>query len=500
MNLRPQTGLVLLTFFVHGLTLQAQSAPDLVQTLGALAGTDSSDVTVSSEDSVKQSGEAKAPAVLKVESTPSDASVSLNFAHAGRTPLELRTLTAGSYRITIAREKYQTVAVNVDLREGKTVSVNARLRQLTGFLDVTTVPEDCLILLEGSRLSPGLNELTIGDYELRVRKFGYTDEVRRVTIRHRQTERLGLRLDRAAFGLSNEMQVRPRFNPENPGLLGRSQLRFEVSAFGTGRLSLRDQAGQIVASHGFDRFTTWEQSWAWNGRSDGADFVKDGVYRLELELIAEESGGVIRRSWTVTVDRSLLISYRSLPRGLSGTLLAADSAVLPPGGLQLASDFMAGLDPGWGRRTVASYPFGLAGRLGILDDLEGGLGVSARIKENTVPPDLAAGAALKFRLVALPAAAGWGAAVFAQGAYTNDPANDTQGLASGLRLGGALEGRLAWLHLSCSPSLEYAFEPAGLNLKMQVRPVGRQHSPAGAAGLQTGLSPAPGRGNACPGG
>jgi hypothetical protein len=161
------------------------------------------------------------------------------------------------------------------------------------------------------------------------------------------------------------------------------------------------------------------------------------------------------------------MAYRSLPAGLSGSLLSADSLILPQGGLQLSSELMAGVDPGWGRPSAASYPIGLTGRMGFAPGWEAGLGATARIKPTSDPPDLAVTAAVKHGLAVLPSGPGLGAALFLQGGYASADSVDAQGSATGLRLGGVLEGRWAWLHLALSPALEWVVLEALARLQLR---------------------------------
>ena len=213
---------------------------------------------------------------LEIESDPDGASVYLNNRLVGQTPLLLESLAAGRYQLRLELEGFYPHDAWIDYAGGHMV-FRTDLRRVTGFLQIDVEPPGAMIRVGDRDLPSGtVNELPVGDFAARVRVFGFEEHAAQVRIEANALTKLAVRLQPAAFRLEDLRASRAEFNPDNPGLLGRTRLRFRVFSFGAGRAAVLDSGGRAVWQKALGRFTTWEQAFDWNGRSAEGSPLPDG--------------------------------------------------------------------------------------------------------------------------------------------------------------------------------------------------------------------------------
>ena len=310
---------------------------------------------------------------LEIHSQPDDAEVYLDGRYKGLTPLLLGDIPKGRYLLSIQKEGYYPETTWIDFY-GDYLWFEAELRLITGFLRVETSPARAEILLGSQTLASGSTaEVPVGSYWLRVRAFAYKEYTARVEIREKALLSLEVRLEEAVFDLSELKASRERFNPRNPGALGRTEVSFRVSSAGSGWASVRHELGEEVYRRSFDSFTDWRQSFAWNGRDADGSPLADGGYTVRVEAvpdrIPEQGPGVWSQEVNVVLDSGLRLDFRSLWHGGSGLLYAPSAEVLPEGGSQFSTLILGHLETSGGE-TRFSAPWNLGLRLGLGSGLE----------------------------------------------------------------------------------------------------------------------------------
>ncbi len=68
---------------------------------------------------------------VEIESEPANADLYIDDQFQGQTPLQLKSIRAGSYRIRIAKEGYEPLAQELRLRKGETARLDVRLKELS---------------------------------------------------------------------------------------------------------------------------------------------------------------------------------------------------------------------------------------------------------------------------------------------------------------------------------------------------------------------------------
>mgnify|MGYP000459830009 CR=1 FL=1 len=277
---------------------------------------------------------------LLIKTVPPKADIYLNNIYRGETPLYLDDLETGSYSLSIRKEGYHTEERWIRIRKGEYTEIEVELRQITGYVHIKTTPTDSFINADSFELEQGLNELPVGEYLLKVRAFGYKEWRQRVAVHEDITSEVTVTLEKADFELKNIQTSRKRLNPENPGTLGRAKITFLVTAPGKGEAVIYNRESEIVFSYHFPDFTTWEQSFLWNGKDSSGKKLKDGVYTVLVRAGGYDTDVEKTLQTEITIDRSFVIRFRSIWSGNSGLLYAGSTEVLPKSSFQFSFLFM----------------------------------------------------------------------------------------------------------------------------------------------------------------
>ncbi|MCK4515430.1 MAG: PEGA domain-containing protein, partial [Spirochaetaceae bacterium] len=300
--------------------------------------------------------------VLSIRTEPDDASVWLDNAFLGSTPLSLDELDPGTYRLRIEKNGYYPVRRWIEIPENSTLALEIDLEQITGYLSVESQPQGADILVDGDAISAGFAELPVGSHRVRVRLFGYVEESFSVDVSENAVTRVRVELETAPFGLGRVSASRTRFNPANPGATGFVRLTFQVSAPGDGSFNVHDSRGTLIQTIHLAPFTTWDQTVEWPKDFHGSQ-PEDGLYSLELDLHGAD-GRSASSGITVEIDSSLVIRYRSFWHGAPGLLYAVAPQPLPPGNVQVSVQ-LAGIITELDYSSVARFPVKIGTRIGL---------------------------------------------------------------------------------------------------------------------------------------
>jgi hypothetical protein len=397
---------------------------------------------------------------LYVNSVPEGAKVFVDGVERGQTPLNLAALRNGEYSVRVSKDGYVERRFRVVIRTRSRIEVTVDLEKAKGelFLEIKKDPEapedlafDPAVYVDGTRVYDTILGLETGWRSVSVEAFGWEKRVETVYIGERELRRLELVLKAADFSVSGVTQKRKRFNPDNSGALGATELNFSVSAPGAGKLEVFDGSGALVFSKALGPFKTWHQDVSWNGKDPRGTELPDGAYTLRLSVWGDEAAPFVR-DYTAELDASIEIRPLSAFSATGGLFFSASPESLPGGSYQIESAILSGkplLEEAW-----KSLPLAITLRVSPLDRLElaGVFGVTARFGDDA---PLQGGASAKwnfFRPGEGPAGLGAAAAVSygwaGEGPYT----------AFGMGTGAGLLFPVS-LRLLQSPALDLLFSP-----------------------------------------
>ena len=107
---------------------------------------------------------------LTVKTNPAGAKVRIDGQSRGATPFELDELPSGNYHITLTKDLFQTIDLDIVIEDGKNLDLNPKLEARSGTLSITGKPDGAIITangkkignlpLKGYRIAEGMVELT----------------------------------------------------------------------------------------------------------------------------------------------------------------------------------------------------------------------------------------------------------------------------------------------------------------------------------------------------
>jgi len=138
----------------------------------------------------------RADGVLRVQTSPAGAGITLNGQYQGESPLEIAVQSGVNYRVQAFSAGYDTAVGNVRLGPGDTRTITLSLGRLTGILVVQAEPESAELFVNG-RLAGSANQslqLPTGRQTIEVRAPGHAGYSTVVTPREGITQELKVRL------------------------------------------------------------------------------------------------------------------------------------------------------------------------------------------------------------------------------------------------------------------------------------------------------------------
>ena len=94
------------------------------------------------------------------------------------------------------------------------------------------------VTLDGRRVPRGISPVPIGSYDVAVRAFGYSQWNGRIVVRENAVSSISVDLAPTPFAIRTPALTRAVVNPENPGLLGSVEVRFDVTGPGSGTATI----------------------------------------------------------------------------------------------------------------------------------------------------------------------------------------------------------------------------------------------------------------------
>lgn len=128
-------------------------------------------------------------ATLSVDSTPSEASVSVNGIFRGTTPIKIDKIQEGQSSLEVTAAGYAPYKEQVQLAAGEVFSVHVPLQALPSKLAIQSIPDGARVYIDNEfkgETPLGSQALPAGTYRIRVEKPGHETMARTITLGNEQ--------------------------------------------------------------------------------------------------------------------------------------------------------------------------------------------------------------------------------------------------------------------------------------------------------------------------
>ena len=316
-------------------------------------------------DIVADNFEETAGTGLVINTNPANVTVFIDGVERGKTPVVFRNMTNGIYRIRLTKDGYKERVFNVTLHNTSRLIASIKMEENKGTAQITVhrspdspreLPLNPYIFVSSSgnassipsQDNTALINLPVGFHYIRVRAFGWEDVSQIVTIRDNSTVTADIYLKPAQFKLVNVTQSRKRFNPLNSNNLGVNQYRVEVTAPGSGSVTISNSGDETVYSAETGVFDSPVQYVTWNGRDNDGSPVPEGVYTVTIKASGfspnalDNSGDVPALELKTEINYAMNIYPLSLESGISGLTFTPMPHTIPLGSYQFDAGVIFG--------------------------------------------------------------------------------------------------------------------------------------------------------------
>lgn len=331
---------------------------------------------------------------LSIRTSPAGVKVFIDNVERGLSPVSFNNLTPGEYSIRLTREGYRERRFNVVLFSNSRLEVSIEMEEERGLalVSIYKAPGSPALLPFSPQIFTGLSgetnpetslsgantallNLPAGYRTIRVRAFGWEDATAAALISEHETATVDIYMKPAAFKLERPSQSRRRFNPKDSNNLGITEYRFEVSAPGSGNITITDKNGAEVYKKALGQFTAWNQTVSWDGKTSSGEVAQEGIYTVTIEAsaLAEVSGGGAETS-AVKLETEINYSISIFPLSLFGGIPGLDFAPLPntlsAGSFQVEGGILFGSFREQGALPFSGLPFEIGLRVTPVNKLE----------------------------------------------------------------------------------------------------------------------------------
>ena len=151
------------------------------------------------------------PGTLRVVSIPEAGRVYINDEFKGEAPFDLTSAKPGTYRVRVDKPGYESVARDITLEKGASITEEFRLAKITGRLELITAPAGSTVLIDGKKVGLTITrgtdttavsdpfaaeEILEGEHEIEIFRKGFASQKRKVEVKRGETLTLQFKLVR----------------------------------------------------------------------------------------------------------------------------------------------------------------------------------------------------------------------------------------------------------------------------------------------------------------
>jgi hypothetical protein len=290
-------------------------------------------------------------------------------------------LEQGSHYLEVRIPGYYPLGHWFLLAEKTLYTLDFAPSRIVGSIELEAEPRDTVVLIDGNAASTGLSELPVGRHALVLRRFGYVERSLELLVREKQTERLSVSLEKAAFAIEGFGFSRESFNPRSVGVSSKVSLGFRAASYGSATVEIRGAAGgpedRVVASFEFPAIEDWNQRRPWDGLGPEGRPLPDGLYIATLVASSPDSGAPIEAEARVWIDSSLVVRAFGAASALPGLLYMPDPVPAIAGTAAIEAFYFVPPAASWS--STGEGAFGLAAAFTVAKGVALGLHASAEL-------------------------------------------------------------------------------------------------------------------------
>jgi len=151
------------------------------------------------------------PGTLRVVSIPEGGRVYINDEFKGEAPFDWANAKPGTYRVRVDKSGHESVARDVTLGKGASITEEFRLAKITGRVELTTAPAGSTVLIDGKKVGITITrkadstavsdpfaaeEVLEGEHVIEIFRKSFATEKRKITVKRGETLTLQFKLVR----------------------------------------------------------------------------------------------------------------------------------------------------------------------------------------------------------------------------------------------------------------------------------------------------------------
>jgi len=279
---------------------------------------------------------------LLIETNPSGVTVFVDGRERGTTPITITNMAQGDYLIRLEKDGYETRTFNVTVFDTSRLNVSIKMKELQGFVNITVrrdpnspqaLPFEPHITASSQDFLETWNEFSSDNNILltlparvnaiNIRAFGWESVMMPVLIEENVTTALNIVMQPAQMKIERITQLRARFNPLRSTSYSINIIRFQVTTYGSGTMTVFDSDNLAIYTEELQQFDNPFRSIVWNGKDSDGNIVPQGIYTITIEAkaLSEYSHGEpqsVSASIQTEVNYSLNVLPLSIESGSAG--------------------------------------------------------------------------------------------------------------------------------------------------------------------------------------
>ena len=284
-----------------------------------------------------------------IETNPSGVTVFIDGRERGTTPLTITNMAQGDYLVRLERDGYETRTFNVTVFDTGRLNVAVKMKELQGFASITirrdpassqALPFEPHITASSQGFFESWNDFSSDNSVLlalparvntiNIRAFGWESVMMPVLIEENVTAALNIVMQPAQMKIERITQLRTRFNPLRSTSYSINIIRFQVTTYGSGTMTVFDSDNLAIYTEELQQFDNPFRSIVWDGKDADGNIVPQGIYTITIEAKAlNEYSHREMQSVSASIQTEVNYSLNVLPLSIESGSAGLSFSPLP---------------------------------------------------------------------------------------------------------------------------------------------------------------------------